>query len=305
MRFAHPQAFVLIPIAIVAVLAVLRGSARRVRAIALRHAHLPFAIAALDAPRWPEYLFAAAWGAVAVAIALAVSGPSIILSVPAPSARVIVAIDTSGSMAARDLHPSRAAAASEAVRMVARHASGGVAIGIVTFAASAQALLPPTRDRDALETALNAIPSPNGPTAIGDALDLGRRLLGSHGRRAIILITDGENNRGVDPESAVERLRAAGVQLETVGIGTTAGAAMPGTTLDAGFDEAALRAYAARTGGTYASGADSARLDAALAALARTATRELRPFPLGFDLTLGAALGALLIWWLGTVLGRY
>ncbi|HZZ65341.1 MAG TPA: VWA domain-containing protein, partial [Candidatus Baltobacteraceae bacterium] len=129
--------------------------------------------------------------------------------------------------------------------------SAATAIGLVAFSGQAQELVAPTRDRTALQTGLQAIPAPNGATAIGDALGLALRMLPRTGRPIVVLITDGENNAGSDPLAQARMLAAHGVKLYTVGIGTQAGALIPGTLQTAGLDETALRSYAQVTGGAY------------------------------------------------------
>lgn len=305
MTFGDPWVLLALPAAVAAVLAAARISARRSRAPSLRHADVPFAVAAARPAALPEAFFTAIWSLSAVALVLAAAAPAILVQVPVHRVRIVAAIDTSGSMAASDLRPTRAAAAAAALRRFVAGAPPGAAIGLVTFSGRAQTLLAPTRDPRAVDQAIAAIPAPNGATAIGDALDLSGRLLGPSGPREILLMTDGVSNRGRDPIAVAARLGAHGIRIEVVGIGTAAGAPMPGTTELAGFDESALRAYAASTRGRYASAATAHRLDADAAALARVAGYEQRSVPIGAALVLAAAIAAMGAWFAGSLLGRY
>ncbi len=291
MTFKHPG---ILPLALIAIalFAVLYIMLQRRRAGAvLRYSNLPFLIAAAQPPKWPARALFAGWIAAVTCVALAASGPRARATVPVSGGSVIICVDTSGSMATQDVAPSRSVAALNAMRAFIDAAPPGVAIGIVSFAGNAQLVFPPSRERDRVIEALSAVPSPNGATAIGDALLLAQRSLPKRGHRDIVLITDGENNAGRDPVAAAQILAAAKIKLYTIGIGTNSGAFVPGTLVQAGIDEAALREYARITGGSYSRAGNAAELRDELSALGRTATFETRPVDLGFPLALaGAAL---------------
>ncbi|MBV9440369.1 MAG: VWA domain-containing protein, partial [Candidatus Eremiobacteraeota bacterium] len=137
------------------------------------------------------------------------------------------------------------------------------------------------------------IPPPNGGTAIGDALATAARLLPASGRRAIVLITDGVNNMGSDPLAAAREIGAAGIEIDTVGIGTNgSGELIPGTTEEASIDEDALRSIAASARGAYARASDAGSLRGRLAALAASTTREKKRIDASLPL---AAAGTLVL----------
>ncbi|MFN2448938.1 MAG: VWA domain-containing protein [Candidatus Baltobacteraceae bacterium] len=258
----------------------------------LRFSNLAFLVAAAQPPRWAPGALAAAWIAAIVLIGFAALGPRAPAWLPVPDGSVILCVDTSGSMSATDVQPSRAAAAQAAMRAFIAAAPQGIAVGIVAFAGGAQVVMPPSRDRERVIASLAAVPSPNGGTAIGDALALAQRSLSKRGRRVIVLITDGVNNLGADPLQAARQLGRADIRLYTVGIGTNSGALVPGTLQEAGLDEEALREYAQAAGGAYRRAEDAGQLRQALARLGRTTTFEKRLA----DLSLPAALaGALLL----------
>ena len=98
-----------------------------------------------------------------------VARPRATLTVPRREATVILAIDTSRSMSATDVRPSRLAAALSAARSFFDTAPSGYAVGIVTFSTRASLILPPTTDRDAARRALDQIRLSSG-TALGDAI---------------------------------------------------------------------------------------------------------------------------------------
>lgn len=305
MSFTHPG-YIGIAVFCAALFALLYSAVARKRVRqTIAYSHLPFLVGAVSARRWPERLLAGAWAFAVLLLVFAVSGPRVRAMVPSLGGSVVLCIDTSGSMNAADVAPTRAQAALAAMRAFIEQAPSQTAIGIISFASDAQVLAQPTRDRDQIQTALEAIPPPNGATAIGDALSLAQRILPATGSRAVVLITDGESNAGGDPMDAARALGAAHIPLYTIGIGTNSGALIPGTVQTAGIDEEALRAYAAATGGAYSRADDASQLREALARLGRSTSMHRA----NVDVSLPAALagGALmaLTFLAGLAAGRY
>lgn len=305
MTLAHPARLAIAIVGTLVFIAVYRSFGRRRSRQELRYSNLPFLIAALDAPSWPGRALDAAWMCAIALVLFALCGPHVRASVPVRDGSVVLCVDTSGSMNATDVLPTRAQAARAAMRAFIDATPNGTAIGIVSFAGDAQAIVQPVRDRDQVLAALDQIPEPNGATAIGDALALAQRILPKTGHRVVVLITDGENNAGSDPLEAAQALGAAHIALYTIGIGTNSGALVPGTLQEAGIDEDALRAYAAATGGAYSRADDATQLRAALAALGRSTlfTRA------NVDVSLAAALAGagvmVLAFFAGIAVGRY
>jgi Ca-activated chloride channel family protein len=267
---------------------------RRRQSQALSFSNLAFFIAAAQSPAWPMRLLAAVWILACLLISLSVAGPRVRAAVPVRDGTVVLCIDTSGSMATGDVQPTRAQAARAAMQEFVDESPPGIAIGVVSFAGDAQAIAPPSRDRDRIAAALQAIPPPNGATAIGDALALAAREMPRSGRRVIVLITDGENNAGSDPLAAAKQIGALGIRIYTVGIGTNSGALVPGTLQAAGIDEDALRSYAAAGGGAYSRAANATQLRRALSDLGRTTTFEKRTLDISHATALAGALLAIL-----------
>ena len=173
----------------------------------------------------------------------------------------------------------------------------GTKVGLITFSSNANLIAAPTADRDEALAALDRIPAADGATAIGDALTLAAQQLPLRGHRAVILMTDGVNNRGEDPLQAANALAARHVPIYTVGIGTNdSGMLIPGTTEPAQLDEDALRAIAQAGGGAYARPSDAEGLKTALAHLGSSTTFERRridaslPFALGGGVLLLATI---------------
>lgn len=276
MSFAHPD-YLLLSVLLAALFAwVYRASESHRGRQALVYSNLAFLIGATRRRSWLARALFAAWIAGVVLLTLAMSGPHVRAMMPSLGGSVVLCVDTSGSMTATDVDPTRAQAALAALRAFIAQAPPQTAIGLIAFASDAQVLTQPTRDRDRLHTALDEIPPPSGATAIGDALSLAHRILPASGSRAVVLITDGENNAGSDPLAAARALGAAHIPLYTIGIGTNSGALIPGTLQTAGIDEDALRSYAAAAGGAYSRADDAVQLREALARLGRSTslTRE-------------------------------
>lgn len=304
MTFAHPWILAIAVAAAAACWLLFRGAAARGDADALRYSNLAFLTGALRAPAWPVCLLGAGFALAVFLLVVAFAHPRVRAAVPAGGS-VVLCVDTSGSMAATDVAPTRADAALAALRAFAQAAPNSTAVGVVSFATGAQVLTPPTRDRDRVNDALQSIPPPNGATAIGDALSAAQNALPRKGRRVVVLITDGENTYGSDPMQAARALGAAGIPLYTIGIGTNSGTLMPGTLQTAGIDEDALRAYAAATGGSYSLASNAPELMRALGRLGRTAMFEKRNMDISFALAMAGGILGVGLFFAGFAAGRF
>jgi Ca-activated chloride channel family protein len=259
---------------------------------ALLYSDLKFMLEAAAPSPVPGLLLFGFWFLGLALLAASIGEPRLSVRVPARDGTVIICIDTSGSMRAHDLDPSRAAAAKLAARSFIDAVPEGVRVGIVSFATSALLIAGPTSDLVAAQDALERVPAPNGATAIGDALGLADQTMPAHGRRAVILLTDGVNNRGSDPIAAAQALGRRGIAVYTVGIGKSAsGELIPGTGELADLDEDALRAIADNANGAYASARDASSLRGVFENLARSTVWESRQV----DISLGAALASAMI----------
>ena len=177
---------------------------------------------------------------------------------------IMLAIDVSSSMLARDFQPDRLEAA-KAVAQKFVAGREGDNIGVVIFAGESLTGIPMTVDRSMLLNYINSIKMnilPDG-TAIGDgiATSLNRLKEGKAKSRSIILLTDGSNNTGVvAPVMATDVAKELGVRIYTVGIGTNGMAPTPVMGMFGNIeyepqkvviDEATLREIADATGGKY------------------------------------------------------
>ena len=188
---------------------------------------------------------------------------------------ILVALDTSGSMAAEDFKPkNRLHVAKETV---ARFIQGRESdrIGLVTFAEKSYTKCPLTLDYAVLQTLLDDVglaPRTEDGTAIGMGLATSvNRLRGSRAKsRVIVLLTDGRNNRGaIDPATGAALARALGIKIYTIGVGTKGEAPYPVDDamfgrryvyLPADIDEETLKQIADATGGLYFRATDAGSL---------------------------------------------
>lgn len=186
---------------------------------------------------------------------------------------IMLAIDVSGSMLARDFKPDRITAAKEvAGRFIADRY--GDRLGLVVFAGEAFTQSPLTTDQSTLQTMLARIRSGiiEDGTAIGNGLATAiNRLRESDAKsKVIILLTDGVNNRGeIAPLMAADIAADMGIKVYTIGVGTRGKAPYPVVDMfgnmsfqpmDVEIDKKTLEGIAERTGGRYFRATDNDKL---------------------------------------------
>ncbi|HRP08938.1 MAG TPA: VWA domain-containing protein, partial [Gemmatimonadales bacterium] len=185
--------------------------------------------------------------------------------VAADGIAIVIAIDVSSSMLAEDFAPSnRLTVAKQQATSFVRGRTAD-RIGLVSFAGEAITQVPVTLDYPSLERAIAALDVGilEDGTAIGSGLATAvarlRRIPGKE--KVVLLLTDGENNRGlIDPRTAARTAEAFGIKVYTVGVGTEGEARIPTSRGMAGFryevlpvkiDEERLTEIAELTGGQY------------------------------------------------------
>ena len=290
-------------IAIVLLVRWYRGAEIRADAQALAYSHIGFFERAVAPRRWIPATLRGAWIAALALFAIAAAGPHLVLPLPASDGSVFICIDTSGSMASTDVTPTRAQAAAAAARAFISQAPGGIKIGLIAFAGSAELVAPLSSDKAATLAAVDQIPEPNGATAIGDALEMAADQLPPTGHRVVILITDGVNNTGVDPQQMAEYLGAHHIPIYTIGIGTANGDVIGGE--QSTIDEGALESYAQVSGGAYARAQNAQELRAALSRLGRETTFERRSVPAALGFAYAGGIVLVMTMLAGLSLGRY
>ena len=188
---------------------------------------------------------------------------------------IMLAIDVSGSMLARDFKPDRITAAKEVAGSFIADRYGD-RIGLVAFAGEAFTQSPLTTDQSTLQTLLARIRSGliEDGTAIGNGLATAiNRLRESDAKsKVIILLTDGVNNQGqIAPMTAAEIAKAQGIRVYTIGVGSEGMAPYPAIDMFGNLtfvnqkveiDEKVLNAISDMTGGKYFRATDKDKLKA-------------------------------------------
>lgn len=179
-------------------------------------------------------------------------------------AEVMIALDVSNSMLARDYSPDRLSRAKLAISRLSDKL-GNDRLGLVLFAGKSFVQLPITTDYVSAKMFLNNISTESVPvqgTAIGDAINTCIRSFSvqSEKSRAIIVITDGENHED-DPVAAARDAASMGIKVYTIGVGSTGGEPIPmdgdllkdkdGNIVVTKLDEDTLREIAAAGNGAY------------------------------------------------------
>ncbi len=177
---------------------------------------------------------------------------------------IVMSIDVSSSMLARDFEPNRLEAAKKVgTNFVAARESDN--IGLVVFAGESFGAVPLTSDRAILANYISEIKTGmlEDGTAIGDGLAtaINRIKDGKAKSKSIILLTDGSNNTGiVAPQTAAEIAQQLGIKVYTIGVGTNGTAPYPQQNMfgrieyvpmPVVIDETTLKNIADMTGGKY------------------------------------------------------
>ncbi len=291
MNFDRPAYLIPALVVAVAVAALLLAAQRRISARDLVYSNVPFFTGAVAPRAWIGHAFNALWMLALTLGALAVAGPHVRMPVPARDGSVFICIDTSGSMESTDVAPTRASAAKTAAAAFIDASPAGTRVGIIAFSSGAAVIAPLSPDHTAVKSSLDQLPNPNGATAIGDALQLAAQNLPPAGHRVVILITDGVNNAGTDPQQMASYLGAHHIPVYTIGIGTPNGDVIGGE--QSTIDEAALQSYADASGGAYARAENASQLRSALAHLGGVTMLQNRE--VAMSLPLAFAAGGLLL----------
>ena len=225
------------------------------------------------------------------ALLVGLARPKAEISVPREDATIMIAIDTSRSMAADDVRPSRMEAAKAGIREFLAEAPDSYRVGVVSFASDARLVAPPTRDRELVDLALDELRTGEG-TALGDAIvkavEVGQAVDAASAATdeaptptTVLLVSDGkEDGSLVSPQEASGQARERDVPVFTVGMGTPDGVVE--VPLAGGYtarvevpaDPTTLRRVADATGGRFFSSPTLEQLQAVYAELDSRLGRE-------------------------------
>jgi Ca-activated chloride channel family protein len=263
---------------------------RRKRKAALRYASLALIPGAQGAGRVRRHVPPLLFLAALVLMLVAIARPAAVVTLPSAHETVILAMDVSGSMRATDVKPSRIVAAQDAARAFVADQPKSTKVGVVSFAATASVVQPPTHSRDDILGAIERFQLQRG-TAIGSGILVSLKTIfpdadfnlrsfnprrespkgaaadpakaaekqpakaapGSYAAAAVILLTDGQTTTGPDPIEAARIAAERGVRVYTVGVGTTTGEIIgsEGWSMRVRLDEESLKTIANITRGEY------------------------------------------------------
>ena len=291
--------------------------------------------------RWRRRIPAALLTLGLAVLAVGAARPQATVPVASSSATIMLALDVSGSMCSTDVQPNRITAAEQSASAFIKSQAGGPRIGLVAFASTAVVLVPPTADTKQLLSALGGLTTSFG-TAIGEGIvtsldaiaqvdrsvaptgaTVARDRGAGYADDVIVVLTDGSNNRGIDPQTAAKEAAGRGVRVFTIGYGTDnpaplacssaqfggfggvgfgfgGGPGGAGNPFDADYN--ALMQISRTTGGTFYRAQDASQLATALARLPAAFTIVRKHidiaswFAAGGGLLIAAAV-ALSLWW--------
>ncbi len=244
------------------------------------------------------------------ALCVGLARPHVERLVPRERATIVLVVDVSRSMQAKDVAPTRLAAAQEALRTFLDRVPDRLRIALVAFAGDPQVAAPPTLDHELVRASLEQIhlyPGYSG-TAIGDALALAVELAeqaagGGSGQgngtgqtiayrpvaaapaaedaiASILFLSDGAQTRGfLEPHEGAELAKEAGVPVYTISLGTPSGTVTGNfggfqETIPVPPDPVTMAEIAETTGGEFFAARDAKALEAAYAKLGSSLGRE-------------------------------
>lgn len=270
-----------------------------------------------DRPGWRRHL-------TAVGLLLAVAGAVLAFARPVIAGEtlesqqlVVLAVDTSISMEARDVPPSRVDAAREAAGVFLDTVPDGVAVGVVGFDGTARQLIAPTTRLEAVRRIIEDSFHREGlgeGTAIGEAVFAGIDAIESsladvsddeavdEAPGTIVLLSDGDTTVGRSNEEAAAAARSAGVPVHTIAFGTDSGTIEDpiSGSIPVPVNEAALQDLARSTGGEALSAVTADQLSAVYEDLGRSVTVEREQVEIG-DWFAGAAMLVLVLTGVGSL----
>jgi Ca-activated chloride channel family protein len=271
-----------------------------------------------DRPGWRRHLTALGLVLATVVATMAFARP-VIAGESVESTRLIVlAIDTSISMEADDVSPSRIDAAREAAGAFLDSVPEGVAIGVVGFDGVARNLISPTTRIDAVRRVIDSSITHSGlgeGTAIGEAVFLSIESIeataGDGGEEpfpegeavgTIVVLSDGETTMGRTNDEAASAARSAGIPVHTIAFGTDAGTIQDPFEgeIPVPVNEEALAELAGETDGRALTAATAEQLSQVYEDLGESVTVEKEQVEVG-DWFAGAALGLLCLAGLGSL----
>jgi Ca-activated chloride channel family protein len=314
MNFLWPSAlllYLLIPVLVGGYMWILRRPSRE----RVRYPSLDLvARAAAAGGQWRRHVPAVFYLLTLCAVIFTLARPVAPVPVPDNKTAVMLSIDVSRSMMAHDVVPTRLDAAKRAAVEFVRNLPRGAKVGLVSFSSYATLVTPPTDDHDRVIQAINSL-NLEFATAIGDGLLEAVYALPGRQRQdnplapgtppstpppgadrlppaTVVLLSDGQSNRGTPPEDASTVARLQHVKVYTIGLGSPEGTFLElgGRSIFVRLDEETLKAIAEVTGGTYWRVSSSSELSRVYTRLGHVIGWERRPVEVSGLASVGVAL---------------
>ena len=312
LEFSAPQRLWLLLAVIALLVAYIVFQLRRRPVYAVRFTNLALLdVVAPHRPAWRRHVTAAAFVVGAALLVVALAEPTRAVEVPVERASIVLAIDTSLSMEATDIEPTRLAAAKQAATNFVESVPDTVNVGLVQFAGAAAVMVPPTTEHDAVLRAIDQLDLAEG-TAIGEAIFAGLDALATLPEAdnpdeavpaTMIVLSDGETTVGRSNEEAIAAAVDAAVPVSTIAFGTESGViSVEGEIVPVPPNVDALEQIADETNGVSFTAEDEGDLAAAYDDLGssigyETEQREISEWFIGAALVALMAAAVLSLWW--------
>jgi Ca-activated chloride channel family protein len=243
---------------------------RRRRRFAVRYTNVDV-LASVAGRSWGRHIPAALVLLALTALLIALGRPERTVAAPQRQGTVMMVTDTSGSMDATDVAPSRLKAAQAAARALAKKLPEQFRLGLVSFNNAAEQLVAPTTDRSQVDAAINGL-KVHGSTAMGDGLQLGlqsarTRVTDTAGvahrvPAVMVLLSDGKSERGAEPVDVADQAKKLKIPIYTIALGTQQGVLnRNGKSVPVPPDNVTLRDVAETTGGRFFAAPSATRLE--------------------------------------------
>jgi Ca-activated chloride channel family protein len=235
---------------------------------------------------WWRHAVALVFAAGLVLATVAAAEPTVPATAEREQATVVLAIDTSDSMKATDVAPTRLAAAISAAKSFIAELPAPFSVGIVSADATPEVVVAPSTDHQAVQvaldrlatspgtalgeaifTALNALPVGSTPaTGAGQSRNQSPEEAAKAPAARIVLLSDGKSTTGRSDDEAIAAAVAAKVPVSTIAFGTdNASVESAGQTVQVPVDSSALEVIAEGTGGKFFTAASASDLRAVYA----------------------------------------
>ena len=260
-------------------------------------------------PGWRRHVAPVLFLVTLVLLIGAAARPMATLRVPREQASIMLVMDVSGSMASTDLDPNRIVAAKDAAREFLDSLPDRMRVGLVSFSDYATLVTPLTTDKETVDEALENL-RVRGGTAMGDGMAVAldqidvERQSGQEVPASMLVLSDGETNRGAPPEQVAQAAMEARVPVYVIGVGTEEGAIQRAgdQLVRSQLNRAELESVASLTGGRYFESTTSESLEEIYRSVGsslgfREERRELTPQVVGLAAVfLVVTAGLSLLW---------